>query len=66
MNDHGIMKIYIEKYPEFISAKIEKAGISGKRLIIVKPGEYLSIGNLDFSYTELMLAPRIIRIQSDN
>ena len=58
-------KNFIEKYPDFVSVRTEREGIPDKRVLIVKPGEYLRLNRLEFSYTELRTAARIIQLQSD-
>jgi len=59
------MKAIIEKYPSFVSVRIDGGNNTDKRIIIVKPDEYVNLNNFQFSYAELRNSPRIIPLPSD-
>lgn len=65
MVDPWNMKLFIDKYPEFISIKTERGGIPDKRVVIIRPGEHLILPNLKLSYMELQSGPQIIRFDPE-
>jgi len=58
------MIAFIEKYPTFITIRIDGEGLVDKRVLVVKPGEQLKLNDLHFSYDELRLGPQVILVNS--
>ena len=46
------MKLFIDKYPEFIAVKIKSSDVFDKRVLIIRPGEDLVLPQLRLSYIE--------------
>lgn len=58
------MKLFIDKYPEFIAVKIKSSDVFDKRVLIIRPGEDLVLPQLRLSYIELLGSPQIISFPS--
>jgi hypothetical protein len=61
----GFIKIFLEKYPDFVSVRTQRECIPDKRVLLVKLGEYLRVNRLKFSFTEQSSAARIIHLHYD-